>query len=633
MWGPCWRIVITIEPELHPRVLAPRVVHAGERRADRLAGGEPGVGVDERRVAQLERLDAGGRRGEADRLDHLRDVLVELRHPQRVVHLVEVGEERPLLPVLDLEVAAHLLRANRPGGAGSAASAPRSPRRGSSRPRAGAAPPSAGRAGAPRAPGTGGRRGTGAALGSRAHVSTAPGRAATAAGAFPAAPKSGSIGAFRAPALSDPLPPAFDTWFAGRCPEIPLPGARAVLELAAEGATVPFITRYRKERTGGPRRGGRPPGRSTRRSSSRQILSAPGDHRRVDRAPREAHPRAAGADPRHLRPRRPRGPLPPLPAAEEEPRPRRARGGPRAARRLDLGLRPRDARRPQEGQTLELWAFTFRNEEKGVPDAKSAIEGARDILVERLAGTAGAAGRSCAAPTSRTAALRATKTEKAKPHSKFETYFAFQETVALAARAGELAPLPRGAARPGGGRAPALDRRAARRRRVRGAARGRLRGGRAARCPTPRGPRCCATPAGSRSRTTCAPRSRTRCTGCSRRWRTRRPSHVFAENVRRRLLERALRAEGGARRRPGHPHRVQARRGGRGRASSLATEVVHLQDDEQRPARPRDARCASSASTRRRRSRSGNGTGGREAEVFVRERAARGRASSSRSCS
>ena len=41
---------------------------------------------------------------------------------------------------------------------------------------------------------------------------------------------------------------------------------------------------------------------------------------------------------------------------------------------------------PQEGQTLELWAFTFRNEEKGVPDAKSAIEGARDILVERLAG-------------------------------------------------------------------------------------------------------------------------------------------------------------------------------------------------------------------------------------------------------
>ncbi|HUL79850.1 MAG TPA: Tex-like N-terminal domain-containing protein, partial [Vicinamibacteria bacterium] len=50
--------------------------------------------------------------------------------------------------------------------------------------------------------------------------------------------------------MSDPLPPAFDTWFEARCPGIPLRGARAVLELAAEGATVPFITRYRKERTG-----------------------------------------------------------------------------------------------------------------------------------------------------------------------------------------------------------------------------------------------------------------------------------------------------------------------------------------------------------------------------------------------
>ena len=83
---------------------------------------------------------------------------------------------------------------------------------------------------------------------------------------------------------------------------------------------------------------------------------------------------------------------------------------------------------PQEGQTLELWAFTFRNEEKSVPDAKSAIEGARDILVERLAGT----------PELRALVrrayfehgfLRATKSEKAKPHSKFETYFAFQEKI------------------------------------------------------------------------------------------------------------------------------------------------------------------------------------------------------------
>ena len=50
--------------------------------------------------------------------------------------------------------------------------------------------------------------------------------------------------------MSESLHPAFDDWFRARCPEMPLAGARAVLELASEGATLPFITRYRKERTG-----------------------------------------------------------------------------------------------------------------------------------------------------------------------------------------------------------------------------------------------------------------------------------------------------------------------------------------------------------------------------------------------
>jgi len=40
---------------------------------------------------------------------------------------------------------------------------------------------------------------------------------------------------------------------------------------------------------------------------------------------------------------------------------------------------------PQPGQTLELWAFTFRNEEKGVKDVEAVLEGTHDILTERLA--------------------------------------------------------------------------------------------------------------------------------------------------------------------------------------------------------------------------------------------------------
>ena len=42
----------------------------------------------------------------------------------------------------------------------------------------------------------------------------------------------------------------FATWFTERHPEIPVPSATAVLKLKAEGGTVPFIARYRKEQTG-----------------------------------------------------------------------------------------------------------------------------------------------------------------------------------------------------------------------------------------------------------------------------------------------------------------------------------------------------------------------------------------------
>ena len=40
------------------------------------------------------------------------------------------------------------------------------------------------------------------------------------------------------------------TWLKSKHPEIPVEGALAVLRLAAEGGTVPFIARYRKEQTG-----------------------------------------------------------------------------------------------------------------------------------------------------------------------------------------------------------------------------------------------------------------------------------------------------------------------------------------------------------------------------------------------
>ncbi|MBO0798409.1 MAG: hypothetical protein J2P31_06260, partial [Blastocatellia bacterium] len=42
----------------------------------------------------------------------------------------------------------------------------------------------------------------------------------------------------------------FESWFQSVHPEISLNSAASVLALVAEGATVPFIARYRKEQTG-----------------------------------------------------------------------------------------------------------------------------------------------------------------------------------------------------------------------------------------------------------------------------------------------------------------------------------------------------------------------------------------------
>src|SRR6185312_15996824 len=42
----------------------------------------------------------------------------------------------------------------------------------------------------------------------------------------------------------------FPEWFTPRHPQISVASAAAVLKLADEGATVPFIARYRKEETG-----------------------------------------------------------------------------------------------------------------------------------------------------------------------------------------------------------------------------------------------------------------------------------------------------------------------------------------------------------------------------------------------
>ena len=75
-------------------------------------------------------------------------------------------------------------------------------------------------------------------------------RDAEAAGDFPRETENGSIGGLPSVSLTESLHPSFEPWFREQLPDVPFDGARAALALAAQGATVPFVARYRKEATG-----------------------------------------------------------------------------------------------------------------------------------------------------------------------------------------------------------------------------------------------------------------------------------------------------------------------------------------------------------------------------------------------
>jgi uncharacterized protein len=227
--------------------------------------------------------------------------------------------------------------------------------------------------------------------------------------------------------LTSPAPLPFEPWFAARHPEISLAGARAVLELAEGGATVPFIARYRKERT---RNLDEVAIRATLRAKelfdrleNRKTIVLESIERQKKLTPELREKILAAGD---------------LDTVEDLYLPYKQKRKSKAALAREAGLEPladwiwncgHGTETPQPGQTLELWAFTFRNPEKGFPDAASAIAGARDILVERLAESAELRAHLRTALVDK-GWVRSTKAAKAKPHSKYETYFAFQERVA-----------------------------------------------------------------------------------------------------------------------------------------------------------------------------------------------------------
>ncbi len=219
----------------------------------------------------------------------------------------------------------------------------------------------------------------------------------------------------------------FETWLQSRHPEIPLQSAAAVLGLAAEGATIPFIARYRKEQTGN--------------LDEVKIATTIDAKERFDQLVQRQQYILGEIEKQGKLTDELKGQINATfdsNLLEDLYLPYKQKRKTKAQAAREAGLEPladwiwnvgHGTEKPAEGQTLQLWAFTFRNPDKKIEDAQNAIDGASDILIERLSEN------QTLRQTVRTAFfeqghVKTSKGAKPKPGSKFENYFDHSESIA-----------------------------------------------------------------------------------------------------------------------------------------------------------------------------------------------------------
>lgn len=218
----------------------------------------------------------------------------------------------------------------------------------------------------------------------------------------------------------------FETWFQASHPEIPTASAAAVLRLVAEGGTIPFIARYRKEQTG-----------SLNEVAIQAVIE--GKERWDHIVDRKQFILGEIERQKKLTPelKEKIETTYKLDLLEDLYLPYKQKRKTKAAVAKEAGLQPladwiwdcgHGTETPQPGQTLELWAFTFRNEAKEIKDAEAAIAGAQDILIERLSEIQELR-QMVRTQVFEKGTVRTQKGKKAKSNSKFENYFDHREAI------------------------------------------------------------------------------------------------------------------------------------------------------------------------------------------------------------
>ncbi len=216
----------------------------------------------------------------------------------------------------------------------------------------------------------------------------------------------------------------FESWFQQSHSHIPARGVTAVLRLAAEEATLPFIARYRKEQTG-----------NLDEVAIQDILD--GKERWEEILKRQAFILSEIEAQQKLTPelKEKISNAFQMDVLEDLYLPYKRKRKSKASLAKEAGLEPladwiwncgHGTETPLTGQTLEIWAFTFRNEEKGFKDAETTIGGAQDILIERLSENLELR-QLVRDKVFKKGCVISGKGEGAKANSKYEKYFTYHE--------------------------------------------------------------------------------------------------------------------------------------------------------------------------------------------------------------
>jgi uncharacterized protein len=219
----------------------------------------------------------------------------------------------------------------------------------------------------------------------------------------------------------------FESWLASSHPQIPPVGVSAVLRLAGEGATVPFIARYRKEQTG-----------ALDEVAIRAVIDGKEAWDAILKRQKfivgEIEHQGKLTDELRVKLESTYD----LTALEDLYLPYKQKRKTKAVIAREAGLQPladwlwdcgHGLAKPAPSETPEGRASAFIDAEKKIPDTDAALSGAGDILIERLSENADL--RSLVRTRYFAAGYAKTrKGEKAKSPSKFENYFSYEEPIA-----------------------------------------------------------------------------------------------------------------------------------------------------------------------------------------------------------